>query len=75
MNRTQLAAGQINGGDPITVILQEPSEQPATIAIDWPMDVSVTSPDQFPAIASTVARIFATAATRLSQIRAERKIR
>jgi hypothetical protein len=42
--------------------------------INWPMDMSVTDPNRFPDMANTVARIFATAATRLASIRMERKL-
>jgi len=74
MNRTQLAHGQINGRDDLTIVLDEPGDMPASITINWPMDVSVTEPGHFPAVASTVARIFATAATRLAAIKPERRL-
>ena len=70
---TELAHGQINGHDSITVQLIRPADMPAAVRIMWPLQATVVSPRQFPEVAATIARLFAEAATRLSQIKATRK--
>jgi hypothetical protein len=73
-NITELAAGQINGRDTITIELIEANETPAVIIIRWPAKPSVPHPRRFGAAADTAARIFAAAVVRLAQIRRDRKL-
>jgi hypothetical protein len=61
--RTQLATGQINGRDTITVELIKADETPAVVIIRWPSKASVVHPHRFPDRAATVAKLFAQAAT------------
>jgi hypothetical protein len=67
---TILASGQITPADALRVELQEPDEFPATILIIWPEAPSVVDPRRFTATANAVARLMATAITKLAQIRA-----
>jgi hypothetical protein len=67
---TTLASGQITPADALRVELQEPDEFPATILIIWPEAPSVVDPRRFTATANAVARLMATAITKLAQIRA-----
>jgi len=50
--------------------MQEPDEFPATISIVWPQAPSVVDPRRFSATANAVARLMATAITKLAEIRA-----
>jgi hypothetical protein len=54
----------------LRVELREPDEYPASILINWPQAASVIDPRRFGATANAVARIMATAITKLAQIRA-----
>jgi hypothetical protein len=67
---TTLASGQITPTDALRVELREPEEFPATILIIWPQAPSVVDPRRFGATANAVARIMATAITKLAEIRA-----
>ena len=67
---TILASGQITPNDALVVELREPEEFPASILIIWPQAPSVVDPRRFGATANAVARIMATAITKLAQIRA-----
>jgi hypothetical protein len=67
---TILANGQITPTDALRVELQEPDEFPATILIVWPQAPSVVDPRRFSATANAVARLMATAITKLAEIRA-----
>jgi hypothetical protein len=67
---TILANGQITLADTLLVELREPDEFPATILIIWPQAPSVIDPRRFAATANAVARLMATAITRLAETRA-----
>jgi hypothetical protein len=67
---TTLASGQITTTDTLRVELREPDEFPATILITWPQAPSVVDPRRFGATANAVARLMATAITKLAKIRA-----
>jgi hypothetical protein len=69
---TILANGQITPTDALPVELREPDEFPATILIVWPQAPSVVDPRRFSATANAVARLMATAITKLAQIRAQK---
>jgi hypothetical protein len=71
---TTLAEGQINGTASIIIELVEVDETPAAVIIRWPSKPSVLHPRRFPAAADVAARVFATAAVRLAQLRRERKL-
>jgi hypothetical protein len=47
----------------------EPPDSPAFIAVNWPVKASVSTVEVFPAVASRAATLFATAATKLAQMR------
>jgi hypothetical protein len=67
---TILASGQITSTDALLVELREPDEFPASIFIIWPQAPSVVDPRRFGATANAVARLMASAITKLAQIRA-----
>jgi hypothetical protein len=67
---TILASGQITPTDTLLVQLREPDEFPASVLIIWPQAPSVVDPRTFGATANSVARLMATAITKLAQIRA-----
>jgi hypothetical protein len=67
---TILATGQISPTDALRVELREPDKFRATILIIWPQAPSVIDPRRFGATANAVARLMATAITRLAEIRA-----
>jgi hypothetical protein len=67
---TTLASGQITATDALRVELREPEEFPASILIIWPQAPSVVDPRRFSATANAVARLMATAITKLAEIRA-----
>jgi hypothetical protein len=67
---TTLASGQITPTDTLRVELRESDEFPATILIIWPEAASVVDPRRFGSTANAVARLMATAITKLGQIRA-----
>ena len=71
---TELASGQLNGHDGITVELVEAGTHPAVIVITWPDKPSVLHPQRFPDTAATLGRLFATAATELAGIKARRPL-
>jgi hypothetical protein len=67
---TILASSQITSTDALLVELREPDEFPASVLITWPQAPSVVDPRRFGATANAVARLMATAITRLAEIRA-----
>jgi hypothetical protein len=67
---TILASGQITPTDALLVQLQEPDEFPASVQIIWPQAPSVVDPRTFGVAANAVARLMATAITKLAEIRA-----
>jgi len=67
---TTLASGQITPTDALRVELREPDEFPTTILIILPQASSVIDPRRFGATANAVARLMATAITKLAKIRA-----
>jgi hypothetical protein len=67
---TILASGQISPTDALPVELREPDELPASILITWPQAPSIVDPRRFQATANAVARLMATAITKLAHIRA-----
>jgi hypothetical protein len=72
--QTTLAHGRITASDELRVELIESLEQPASIVIRWPAQPTVTNPTQFSATANAVARLMATAVTRLAELRRGRKL-
>ena len=69
-NVTQLATGQINASDRLSVELVQATETPAAILIRWPSAPSVTDPHKFSAVANAVVAILAEARARLARIKA-----
>jgi hypothetical protein len=69
----ELAAGQINPTDAITVELVEADENPAVVIVRWPSKPHRASPTRFPDTAATATKLFAGAATRLAAIKRERR--
>jgi hypothetical protein len=67
---TILASGKVTPTDTLLVELREPDEVPATVLITWPQGPSVVDPRRFSATANAVARLMATAITKLAEIRA-----
>jgi hypothetical protein len=71
---TELATGQLNGHDTITVELVVADETPAVVIIRWPSKPTVLHPRRFPDAAATAAKLFAAAVVRLAQIRRDREL-
>jgi hypothetical protein len=71
---TELATGQINGRDKITVELIEADETPAVVIVRWPSKPTVLHPQRIPTAADVSARTFAAAAVRLAAIKRERRL-
>jgi hypothetical protein len=71
---TELASGQVTTVDSIVIELVQADEAPAVVIIRWPSKPTVLHSRRFPAAADVAARVFATAAVRLAQIRRERKL-
>ena len=71
---TQLASGQINGADTVTVELVEADETPALVIVRWPSKPTVLHVTRFPSAADVCARTFAAAAVRLASIKRERRL-
>lgn len=69
---TELASSPITATDTITVELIEADETPAVVIIRWPAKPSVLTPQRFPEVAATLARLAATASTQLAAIKARR---
>jgi hypothetical protein len=67
---TTLASGKVTPTDKLLVELLEPEEFPASILITWPQTPSAIDPRKFDATANAVARLMATAITKLANIRA-----
>ena len=71
---TELATGQLNGHDTVTVELVQADETPAVVIIRRPNKPTVLHPQRFPDTAAVVTRLFAEAATRLAAITKDRKL-
>ena len=71
-NRTDLAAGPINGSDRLTVELIRPADTPAFIAVNWPSAATITTPDAYPSVAAAITRLIAESATTLAGLKARR---
>jgi hypothetical protein len=67
---TTLASGSVTPTDMLIVQLRVPDELPASILITWPQAPSVVDPRRFGTTANAVARLMATAITKLAEIRA-----
>jgi hypothetical protein len=70
MPKLVLARGDIAATDELVIILNQPDNEPAAVLIVWPPAASVASPTAFPAIASKITAIVASAAVRLAQHKA-----
>ena len=70
---TELASGQIDGHDMITVELVEAEELPAVVIVTWPLKATVLHPRRFSDAAAMVARLFASASTELARINARQR--
>jgi hypothetical protein len=72
MPKLMLARGDISPTDELVIVLSEPDNEPAAVIIHWPSAASVASPTVFPATASKITTIVASAAVRLAQHKAKR---
>jgi hypothetical protein len=72
MPKLVLARGNITNTDELVIILSEPDNEPAAVLIRWPAAASVASPAAFPATASKITAVVASAAVRLAQHKAKR---
>jgi hypothetical protein len=71
MPKLVLARGNITNTDELVIILSEPDNEPAAVLIRWPA-AAVASPAAFPATASKITAVVASAAVRLAQHKAKR---
>jgi hypothetical protein len=69
---TTLAEAVINGADELLVQLIQLDDLPAVVRITWPAKPSIIPPSRFNAVAAEAARLFASASTKLNQLRAQR---
>jgi hypothetical protein len=71
-NTTTLAESQITQSphDVVTAELIKRDGMPPIVRIGWPLQPTVCEPAQFPSVAAMVARLFATASTKLAHIKA-----
>jgi hypothetical protein len=67
-----LASGQINGSDMISVELVQPTDAPAVVIVKWPQAPTVADPRRFSSVANAIMHIMASAAVRLTALRAKR---
>ena len=72
MPKLILARGDISPTDELVIVLSEPDTEPAAVLIHWPAAPSVALPAAFPATASKITTIVASAAVRLAQHKAKR---
>jgi hypothetical protein len=72
MPKVVLARGDITSTDELVIVLSEPDNDPAAVLIHWPAAASVASPTVFPATASKITTIVASAAVKLAQHKARR---
>ena len=70
---TELATTQINTTAAVTVELVEARKTPAVVIVTWPVKATVLHPRRFPRRGGRL-RMFATASTELSRIKAGRKL-
>jgi hypothetical protein len=71
---TELASAAITAADTLTIELVEADETPAVVIIRWPAKPSILHPHRFPSTAEGAARIFASAAVKLAQVRRDRPL-
>lgn len=71
---TDLASGQINNSDCLTVELIEPPDAPAFVAISWPAAATIATVATYDQVAATAMRILAGASTALAGIKVRRKL-
>ena len=69
---TELASGAITAVHTLTIELVEPGDHPPVVRITWPAKQSIIPPSRFNAVAADLTRLIAAAATRLTQLRAQR---
>jgi hypothetical protein len=73
-HRTELSAGNLNGGDRLVVELIEPDQLPAVIRIKWPEQPTIIPPAQFDAGVAAAMRILSNAVVELAALRVLRKL-
>jgi hypothetical protein len=66
---TELASGQINSTEAITVILAEPDDIPASVVIHWPLKPTLVDPRAFSVAADVAVKTLAAAVVRPAQLR------
>jgi hypothetical protein len=72
--RTDLAAGALNGSDLLSIELIEPPDSPPIVAINWPAKATVCTPRNYDQAAAAAMRILAAATVELAAIRVRRKL-
>jgi hypothetical protein len=73
--RTDLAAGPINGSDRLLIELIQPPDAPPMVAINWPAAATIATPANYPAVAAAITKIIAESATALARTKAARQLR
>jgi hypothetical protein len=68
--RTDLAAGTIDGHDRLRVELIEPPDTPPMVVVGWQATPTVASPASYPAVAAAITRIIAESAPALARWKA-----
>jgi hypothetical protein len=72
-SRTPLSSGIVNH-DRLLIELVEPPDSPPIVVITWPSKASVHTPTSYPAAAAAITRIIAESATKLSRIKAAKRM-
>jgi hypothetical protein len=70
----QLASGQVNGHDRLTVELVQPTDMPAAILLTWPQKPSITTPDAYSNVAAAAMQILAAAVIELAAVRVRKRL-
>ena len=73
-NSTELARGRITRIHEITVVLQEPADNPPIILIEWPDQATVCTPHQLQSTAAKATNVLARATIALARIKRDRKL-
>jgi hypothetical protein len=71
---TELAAGKLTRAHDLRVVLQEPTDNPPVVLIEWPDQATICTPHSLQAVVTKAQHILARATIRLAQIKRDRKL-
>jgi hypothetical protein len=70
--RTDLAAGNLNGSDRLTVELIERTDTPPVVVVNWPGQPTVCTPATYDQVSAAAMRLLAAASTAVAGLKARR---